>query len=255
MTPEVQWPATDLTEQFRELDDDYEIPNAILGFDPMEIVILPDRPFTPARIKMREVSDWSAYADLLKQREIAAPAAVPLPTPRPTHVPGPALAGLSVTPSPSGVGQSLRQRLPSVDPATQPVVQRQVYNVDQGVVETTPPTCSCSSISHQSCSFPYRWKVNIEADALSGPVASKGNTHGPHQIPSLDSVISECSCLQTCRICLLPSALLRRIASVTSSQPNEATFEQITTDLLKLKLTFLPIGVVPTTSTRTISND
>jgi hypothetical protein len=98
-------------------------------------------------------------------------------------------------------------------------------------------------------------KLNIEADALSRPVASTGNKQGQQRIPSLDSVIAECSRLRTCRICLLPSALLRRIASVTSSQPTEDTFEQITTSLLKLELHFLPIGVVPMTLTSTISND
>jgi hypothetical protein len=98
-------------------------------------------------------------------------------------------------------------------------------------------------------------KLNIEAYALSPPVASTGNTQGQQRIPSLDSVIAECPRLRTCRICLLPSALLLRIASVTSSQPNEATFEQITTSLLKLELHFLPIGVVPMTLTSTISKD
>ena len=96
-------------------------------------------------------------------------------------------------------------------------------------------------------------KLNIEADALSRPVESKGHRHCQQRIPSLDSVIAECSRLRTCRICLLPSALLRRIASVTSSLRNEATFEQITIDLLKLELHFLPLGVVPTSLTSTIS--
>jgi hypothetical protein len=96
-------------------------------------------------------------------------------------------------------------------------------------------------------------KLNIEADALSRPVASTGPKHGPLRIPSLGSVIDECSRLRTCRVCLLPSALLRRIASVISSPRNGATFEQITTDLLKLELSFLPTGVVPPTLTSTIS--
>jgi hypothetical protein len=92
-------------------------------------------------------------------------------------------------------------------------------------------------------------KLNIEADALSRPVDSKGQ----QQIPSLASVIDECSRLRTCRICLLPFALLQRIASVTSSQQNGDTFEQITINLLRLELTFLPLGVVPPTLTSTIS--
>jgi hypothetical protein len=95
-------------------------------------------------------------------------------------------------------------------------------------------------------------KLNIEADALSRPVESKGRQPCRQRIPSLASVISECSRLRTCRVCLLPSALLQKIASVTSSLRNEATFERITTDLLKLELNFLPLGVVPTSLTSTI---
>jgi hypothetical protein len=99
---------------------------------------------------------------------------------------------------------------------------------------------------------PIAGKLNIEADALSRPVESKGRQPCRQRIPSLASVISECSRLRTCRVCLLPSALLQKIASVTSSLRNEATFERITTDLLKLELNFLPLGVVPTNLTSTI---
>jgi hypothetical protein len=94
-------------------------------------------------------------------------------------------------------------------------------------------------------------KLNTEADALSRPVDSNG-PHRCQQIPSLGSVIEECSRLRTCQVCLLPSALLRKIASVTSCLQNEATYEQITTSLLKLELNFLPLGVVPANLTSTI---
>jgi hypothetical protein len=49
--PEVRWPDADLTAYFHRLDPDWEIPTAIRKFDPVEIVIMPGRSFTPVRMQ------------------------------------------------------------------------------------------------------------------------------------------------------------------------------------------------------------
>jgi hypothetical protein len=108
LTPEVQWPANDLTENFRQLNKDGEVPNENLVFDPMEIVIMPNCSFTPIRMEKRAVTDWSAYADLLvRQSQNAVKAAVDIPMPSPIPVQGPPPTEQSVTPSPTAVVQTL----------------------------------------------------------------------------------------------------------------------------------------------------
>eukprot|EP00980_Cylindrotheca_fusiformis_P003813 scaffold843_cov88-Cylindrotheca_fusiformis.AAC.2 len=99
-------------------------------------------------------------------------------------------------------------------------------------------------------------QLNVEADALSRPwVKSHSSTQqSPSQIPSLESVISKCSRLQTCRVCLLPSELLRKIASVTSSQLIAGTYEQTTIALMTLELDFLPPGAETSGLTSTLSS-
>lgn len=74
---------------------------------------------------------------------------------------------------------------------------------------------------------------NGEADALSRP-----QHKGSRKIPSLQSVITQWCQLRTCRICLLPSELLHTIARVTSSAKIEEQYDEITTQLLTLKLNF-----------------
>jgi hypothetical protein len=145
LKPEMEWPDTDLTLFFRQLDKDGEVPNEILSFAPMEIVIMPTRQFTPVRMTKTAVSDWSAYAALLHQRDKAAtPGAthgtVTVPQPLSLPAAGPTLGGPSVTPSPTVVVPSLRQRLPPIVPPTMATVSHSVYDVDNGVVESAPST-------------------------------------------------------------------------------------------------------------------
>jgi hypothetical protein len=80
-------------------------------------------------------------------------------------------------------------------------------------------------------------KQNDEADCLSRLV--KGS------VPSWDYVISQCSRLATCRICLLPPELLSTLADILSSPPIAATYEEITTQLLLLEVDILPAGSRP----------
>eukprot|EP00980_Cylindrotheca_fusiformis_P008874 scaffold1899_cov112-Cylindrotheca_fusiformis.AAC.1 len=74
-------------------------------------------------------------------------------------------------------------------------------------------------------------QLNVEADTLSRPWTNRSpsSQSSASQIPSLASVISKCSRLQTCRVCLLPSELLHKIASLTSSPLIGDTYERITT--------------------------
>ena len=77
--------------------------------------------------------------------------------------------------------------------------------------------------------------LNEEADTLS-----RRSKHG--HVPSWAHVISQHSQLTTCRICLLPRALLSSLASLLSSPRTEVTFDRVTTELLTLDLSFLPAG-------------
>ena len=88
---------------------------------------------------------------------------------------------------------------------------------------------------------------NIEADALSRPKEKHSDA-----VPSLESVIKQWYLLQMCRICLLPSELLSTIARITSSGKIEESYEEITTQLLTLDVTFLPVGVKKWDSDSTI---
>eukprot|EP00980_Cylindrotheca_fusiformis_P018620 scaffold6176_cov173-Cylindrotheca_fusiformis.AAC.4 len=99
-------------------------------------------------------------------------------------------------------------------------------------------------------------QLNIEADALSRPWTNSPTSTQSSlgQIPSLASVISKCSRLRTCHVCLLPSELLRTIASLTSSQRIEGTYEQITTGLMMLEPDFLPPGAETLDLTSTLSS-
>jgi hypothetical protein len=76
---------------------------------------------------------------------------------------------------------------------------------------------------------------NDEADTLS-----RRSKTG--QVPSWAAVISQHFPLTTCRICLLPRELLLSLASLISSPKTEVTFDQVTTELLTLDLSFLPAG-------------
>ena len=79
-------------------------------------------------------------------------------------------------------------------------------------------------------------KKNVEADALSRPLA--GNV-----VPPLDYVMQQWPHLQTCRVCLLPSRLLREIAAITSSQKTGVSFDMLATELLTLRPNILSRGV------------
>lgn len=68
---------------------------------------------------------------------------------------------------------------------------------------------------------------NIEADYLSRLLPSG-------QPPSWDSVISQCSRLRPCHLCLLPSELLFTLASFTLSRPIVEPFDVTATRLLTL---------------------
>jgi hypothetical protein len=86
---------------------------------------------------------------------------------------------------------------------------------------------------------------NDEADCLSRLVKKL--------TPSWDYVTMQCSRLQTCRICLLPPELLSLIAETLSSPPIEATYDDVTTQLLSLELIILPSGSRPQDLQSTIS--
>jgi hypothetical protein len=77
-------------------------------------------------------------------------------------------------------------------------------------------------------------KLNIEADALS--------RFQNGRLTSWADVIARCSRLQTCRICLLPRKLLSTLAALSSSQPIEGTYDELTTSLLTHEVAFLPNG-------------
>jgi len=82
--------------------------------------------------------------------------------------------------------------------------------------------------------------LNDEADTLS-----RRSKDG--RIPSWAHVMSQHSQLATCRICLLPPKLLLTLASLLSSPKIAVTFDSVTTDLLTLDLSFLPVGSTPCT--------
>jgi hypothetical protein len=88
-------------------------------------------------------------------------------------------------------------------------------------------------------------KQNDEADCLSRLVRKS--------VPSWDYVITQCCRLRICRICLLPPELLSTIAEILSSPPTEATYEDVTTQLLSLELIILPLGSRPQDLQSTIS--
>jgi hypothetical protein len=79
---------------------------------------------------------------------------------------------------------------------------------------------------------------NREADALSRPMEKAAT----QELESLTSVFNECSRLQTCQVYLLPSPLLRTIASICSGQPIEGTYDELTTNLLTLEERGSPLG-------------
>ena len=87
----------------------------------------------------------------------------------------------------------------------------------------------------QSCHIPG--PQNDEADCLSRLVKKL--------TPSWDYVTTQCSQLETCRICLLPQELLSMIAEILLSPLTEATYDDITTQLLSLELVILPLGSRP----------
>jgi hypothetical protein len=62
-------------------------------------------------------------------------------------------------------------------------------------------------------------------------------------VPSWEAVILQQFQLTTCQICLLPRRLLSSLASLISSPRIEATFDQVTTELLTLDVSFLPAGL------------
>ena len=87
---------------------------------------------------------------------------------------------------------------------------------------------------------------NCEADALSRNDLKSG------EIPSLSSVISAWSQLQTCRICLIPFEFIQIIASISSSPQTEVTYAEIMTKVMALELTILPNGANTETLQSTI---
>jgi hypothetical protein len=86
---------------------------------------------------------------------------------------------------------------------------------------------------------------NDEADCLSRLVNGL--------VPSWDYVITRCSRLATCQICLLPQELLSAIAEMFLSPLTEVTYEEKTTQLLTLELDILPLGSRPPGLQSTIS--
>jgi hypothetical protein len=103
--------------------------------------------------------------------------------------------------------------------------------------------CSLTTL-FQSLHIPG--KQNDEADCLSRLVREL--------IPSWDYVITRCSQLLTCRICLLPPELLSVIAEILLSPPIEETYEDVTMRLLSLELVILPLGSRPPGLQSTISD-
>ena len=102
--------------------------------------------------------------------------------------------------------------------------------------------CSLTTL-FQSCHIPG--KQNDEADCLSRLVRQL--------TPSWDYVITQCSRLLTCRICLLPPELLSTLAEIHSSPLTEATYDDVTTQLLILEPVILPLGSRPPDLQSTIS--
>jgi hypothetical protein len=88
---------------------------------------------------------------------------------------------------------------------------------------------------------------NFEADTLSR------SENG--QVPSWERVISRCSQLRPCRICLLPRELLSSLAGLISSGLTEGTYESLTTRLLTLDFDTLPAGSTPSDLTSSLLNE
>jgi hypothetical protein len=76
---------------------------------------------------------------------------------------------------------------------------------------------------------------NDKADTLSR--RSKSG-----RVPTWGHAMLQHSPLMTCQICLLPRKLLSSLASTISLHKTEVTFDQVTTELLTLGLSFLPGG-------------
>jgi hypothetical protein len=78
-------------------------------------------------------------------------------------------------------------------------------------------------------------KDNIEADFLSRSENGR--------IPTCGRAIAQCFRLATCRICLLPRALLSSMAALISfGGLTEGTYVELTTQLLTLDCVILPVG-------------
>jgi hypothetical protein len=78
-------------------------------------------------------------------------------------------------------------------------------------------------------------KDNIEADFLSRSENGR--------IPTCGRAIAQCFQLATCRICLLPRALLSSMAALISfGGLTEGTYVELTTQLLTLDCVILPVG-------------
>jgi hypothetical protein len=75
---------------------------------------------------------------------------------------------------------------------------------------------------------------NDEADALSRWQNGR--------LTYFADVITRCSHLRTCRICLLPRRLLSVLADLSSSKPIAGTYASLTTSLLTPEVSFLPDG-------------
>jgi hypothetical protein len=104
---------------------------------------MPGRSFTPVRMlpaspPVQTTTDWSAYLALLPPQ---VPIAISGPTP---GLPPEQVDGQSVTPSPTVVAPTLRQRLlPRIQPQ-RVVAPQPVYDVDNGGIQAAPsphPTC------------------------------------------------------------------------------------------------------------------
>jgi hypothetical protein len=86
---------------------------------------------------------------------------------------------------------------------------------------------------------------NHEADALS---RSKNG-----QVPSWAAVTEQCSQLADCRVCLLPRALLLKIAGLLSSEKIEVLSGPETTELMTLDLCILEPGSMDLDCTSSLS--
>lgn len=84
---------------------------------------------------------------------------------------------------------------------------------------------------------------NTGADALSRPT----------QYPTWASVIEQCSELADCKAYRLPRRLLSLLSSLISSTSTEVEFEQEMTELWKVEVTSLPLGVNGMASTTSLS--